>query len=156
VLVGTARHESSHAIAAAAQGARIEHIQLLPSFLDGAGLLWGSVSWSGGHPGWKMTAAPYFCDVLFFSGFFLLCTFAHRMPQWLWINCLVIGLLSPFVNTAYNYSKLFWRSDGDVNTLVFVFGGPRIHILFLTMLGVFAAGIWFAIHLRAKNPAFDN
>jgi len=151
LVIGTARHELSHALVAAMQGARIFEIQVLPSIRPEGGFAFGCVNHSDVHLQWVVDAAPYLCDVLFFVIFFAICRLATRTPRWLWINCFIIGLLSPGINTAYNYSKLFWASRGDVNDLVSVFPSVLIHAVFLPALAVFAAGIWFVLRARRQS-----
>ncbi|MFZ1934307.1 MAG: hypothetical protein WCB27_14350 [Thermoguttaceae bacterium] len=147
-LVGTARHELSHAVVAAWQGARITQIEVLPSFQP-EGFLWGYVTWTGGHADALAAAAPYLCDLALFLVFLPLCTLAVRAPRWLWINCFIVGLLSPLIDTAANYSKLFRRDTGDVNELVARFSPVLIHSLFLAALLFYLIGICFA--WRAYN-----
>ncbi len=147
-LVGTARHELSHAVVAAWQGARITQIEVLPSFQQ-EGFLWGYVAWTGGHTNALVTAAPYLCDLAVFLVFLPLCLLAAQAPRWLWINCFIIGLLSPLVDTAANYSKLFRRSTGDVNELAAEFSPVMIHAIFLAALLFYLIGIRYA--WRAYN-----
>jgi hypothetical protein len=142
-VIGTARHEVSHAVVAAWQGARITEIVVLPSFQQ-EGLLWGYVNSTGGHTDALVTAAPYFCDLAVFLVFLPLCTLAVRAPRWLWINAFIIGLLSPLGDTAANYSKLFRRDVGDVNALVAEFSPVAMHAVFLAVMLFYLVGIWFA------------
>ena len=147
-LIGTARHELCHAVVAACQGARITQIEILPS-LRPEGFFWGYTAWTGGHVTALATAAPYLCDLALFLIFLPLCTFAVRAPRWLWINGFIIGLLSPLIDTAANYSKLFRGSTGDVNELAAQFSPVAIHAVFLAVLLFYFLGIWFA--WRAHN-----
>jgi hypothetical protein len=149
-LVGTARHELCHAAIAAFQGARITEIRVLPSFRH-EGFLWGYVTWTGGHTDWLVTAAPYLCDLALFLIFLPLCLLATRAPRWLWINALIIGLLSPLIDTAANYSKLFRRTTGDVNELAAQFPPAAIHLLFLAVLLFYLIGVWFAWRAYNRN-----
>ena len=110
-LVGTARHELSHAIVAALQRARITKIEILPSFQP-HGFLWGYVEWTGGHTDALVTAAPYLCDFAMFLVFLPALHACRPGPCWLWINCFIVGLLSPLIDTAANYTKLFRRGSG--------------------------------------------
>lgn len=154
-LIGTARHEVSHAIVAAAQGAHITRIVVLPSFQP-EGFLWGYASWTGGHVTELATAAPYICDLAVFLLFLPLCALAVHSPRWLWINCFIIGLLSPLIDTAANYSKLFRRNIGDVNELVAQFPPAAIHAVFPAAILFYSVGIWFtwrAYHRNQEPPA---
>jgi hypothetical protein len=154
-VIGTARHELSHAVVAALQGARITKIEILPSFQP-KGLLWGYVTWTGGQTDALVGAAPYLCDLVVFLLFLPLCVGAVRAPRWLWINGFIIGLLSPLVDTAANYSKLFWRSSGDVNELAARFSPLAIHAMFLAVMALYAAGIWFAWRAYHRRRPEDS
>jgi hypothetical protein len=147
-VVGTARHEISHAVVAVWQGATITRVEVLPSFHK-EGLLWGYVAWTGGHTDAWVAAAPYLCDLAMFLVFLPLCMLAARAPRWLWINCFIVGLLSPLIDTAANYSKLFRRNAGDVHELVTQFSPAAIHAVFLAAMVFYLVGIWFA--WRAYN-----
>jgi hypothetical protein len=153
-LLGTARHELSHAVVAALQGARITKIEIFPSFQPD-GFLWGYVAWTGGHTNALAISAPYLCDIAVFLLFLPLCMFVTRMPRWLWINCFILGLLSPFIDTAANYSKLFRRSSGDVNELVSQYSPFAMHSLFLTVMIFFLAGIRFAWRAYNRNRSIS-
>lgn len=144
-FIGTARHEFSHALAAMLQGAAITEIKLLPSIHPTAGFLWGYVRWTGGSPNWITKAAPYFCDLIVLAIFFLLCSRAHRMPRWLWLNCFIIGIVSPLMNLVYNYRKIFTRSFGDVNSLVLHFPPAAVHSVFLGAIALSSACAWITI-----------
>ena len=151
-LVGTARHELSHAAVAAWQGARITQIEILPSFQP-EGLLWGYVNWTGGHTNALVAAAPYLCDLAVFLVFLPLCLLAVRTPRWLWINCFIIGLLSPLIDTAANYSKLFRRNTGDVNELAAQFSPLMIHAIFLAVLLFYLIGISYVWRRHNHNAS---
>jgi hypothetical protein len=152
-LVSTARHEVSHAVVAALQGATVTEIRVLPSFRH-EGFYWGYVTWSGGHTDWLVAAAPYLCDLALFVVFLPLCLLATRAPRWLWINAWIIGLLSPLIDTAFNYSKLLRGGMGDVGELAGRFPPARIHILFLAVIVFYLVGIWFA--WRTYNRAGET
>jgi hypothetical protein len=144
----------SHAVVAALQGARITKIEIFPSFQPD-GFLWGYVAWTGGHTNALAISAPYLCDIAVFLLFLPLCMFVTRMPRWLWINCFILGLLSPFIDTAANYSKLFRRSSGDVNELVSQYSPFAMHSLFLTVMIFFLAGIRFAWRAYNRNRSIS-
>jgi hypothetical protein len=147
-LIGTARHELSHAAVAAWQGARITQIQIFPSFRP-QGFFWGYVTWTGGQTNALVTAAPYLCDLAVFLAFLPLCTLATRAPRWLWINAFIIGIVSPLIDTAFNYSKLFRCGAGDVNEFASRFPPVAIHWLFVATLVLYLTGSCFA--WRAYN-----
>lgn len=158
LLIGTARHELSHAAAAHLQGARITHIRLFPSIDPEIGLIWGRVGHEGGNVTWVTTAAPYFFDVATFAVFLFICMWAPRMPRWLWINCFIIGLVSPLVDVVYNYQKVFWSPHGDVPRLAMHFSPMLIHAVFLPVIALFAAGIVMALRVfsRASRESADD
>lgn len=144
-FIGTARHEFSHALAAMLQGADITEIRLLPSIHPTTGLLWGYVRWTGGSPDWITGSAPYLCDLIFIAIFYLLCTQVHRMPRWLWLNCFIIGIVSPLINLVYNYQKVFTKGFGDVNALVLRFPPNLVHPVFLGAIALSSACAWITI-----------
>jgi hypothetical protein len=63
-IIGTLRHEGSHALAAMAEGADIKKFVFWPNF-DLGTFQWGYVRWEGSTT-WFVRAAPYFCDLLIF------------------------------------------------------------------------------------------
>ena len=71
-IIGTARHEASHAFVALVEGAKIEQFVILPSIVEGH-FVWGYVLWSGSTD-WVALAAPYLCDLLTYLLFFFICT----------------------------------------------------------------------------------
>jgi hypothetical protein len=113
ILIGTARHELSHAFAATLEGAQVQSIHLIPSLTPHYGVLWGYVNWTGTTT-WLSLAAPYFCDLLTF----LLGTWIFRsritMPHWLRVQVFVIGVLSPAINSLYNYTAALYNPTADV------------------------------------------
>jgi len=149
-LVGTARHELSHAVVAVLQGAQLTQLQILPSF-DREGFLWGYVTWIGGHTNTLVTAAPYLCDFALFLIFLPLCMAALRAPRWLWINALIIGVLSPFVDTAANYSKFLLRDSGDVHELASHFSSLAVHLVFPAVLLFYLIGMVIGFTVRERR-----
>jgi hypothetical protein len=149
-LLGTARHELSHAAVAVCQGARIEQIAIVPSF-QSDGFLWGYVSWTGGRVTWLVAAAPYLVDFAFYLAVLFVCLTAFRLRRWLWLNLFILGLLSPFVDTAANYSKLFRRPAGDVNELASQFPPVLIHSLFLGVMLFYLLGMWHALRVYHRG-----
>jgi len=96
-LIGTFRHEASHALVAMAQGNVITEFVFWPT----SGY-WGRVAWDG--PATVATmAAPYICDLLTFLIFFLVCMTVISRKRWLWVNGVAVGIISPLVNSFYNY-----------------------------------------------------
>jgi len=109
-LIGTFRHEASHALVAMAQGNVITEFVFWPT----SGY-WGRVAWDG-PPTVASMAAPYICDLLTFLIFFLVCMTVVPKRRWLWINAVAIGIISPLINSTYNYQGGL-RNTNDVGWL---------------------------------------
>ena len=138
--LGTIRHEGSHALMALAQGARIQQFVFLPSIGQDGGLLWGYVSYEGSTT-WLTSAAPYFVDLLTYLVFFAICYSVQSLPRWLWLNLVIVGMISPMVNSLYNYQAGFWRPSSDVAQLLAVLPGPTVHLYFVATIAAYAAGL---------------
>ena len=133
ILIGTARHELSHALAATLEGAHVESIHLLPTLTSNRGVLWGYVNWTGTTT-WISLAAPYFCDVVtFLLGCWI---FRSRitMPHWIRVQVFAIGVFSPAINSVYNYQALWHNPLADVSRIV-------------TMIPPVWAGVWIVLSL---------
>lgn len=134
-LIGTLRHEASHALVAVMQGARITEFVVWPT--QG---YWGYVNWEGSVT-LAVTAAPYICDLLTFMLFFAGCMaldFGKR--RWIWINGIALGIISPLVNSAYNY----WGglgSPNDVGKLLKAMESAIVHGYFWLTMGVYMVGL---------------
>jgi hypothetical protein len=74
-----------------------------------------------------------------------------RAPRWLWINGFIIGMLSPLIDTAANYSKLFRRNTGDVNELAAQFPPAAIHAVFLVIMLAYLLGICCVWRARGRE-----
>ncbi len=149
-VIGTARHELSHAAVGILQGTEVVEIEILPSIDPSEGLLWGYVQLSGGQVDWLMSAAPYLCDMLVFAIFLPLCICARSMPHWLYVNCFILGIVSPLVNTGYNYLKVFTGQYGDVDYLMFLFPDAAVHAAFLLSIAVFGTGAWMTARAHSR------
>lgn len=131
--IGTLRHEGGHALAAWLQGAQITEFVFLPGFRNGQ-LFFGYVSWIG-ETNWLTTAAPYFLDLITFLIFFTL-TFSGRFKRhWLWVNLVIFGVLSPLLNSGYQYLKPGLGLRGDIGWLLETLPGGWVHLyMSLTLL----------------------
>jgi phosphoglycerol transferase MdoB-like AlkP superfamily enzyme len=132
-IIGTLRHEASHALAAVLEGATIEEFVFWPT----RGY-WGYVRWSG-QTTWVSTAAPYFVDLVTYAVFFVICTRVRFKRQWVWVNLVALGLVSPLVNSAYNYFRSFSRTN-DVKKLLISKPDLPIHTYFVATLAIYVAG----------------
>ena len=102
-IIGTIRHEWSHALFAVIEGAHIDQFVFLPRIKDGY-FFWGYVHWTG-TVDWYATAAPYIIDLVTAVLFFLLLYYWKPQRRWVALNIWIIGLLSPLANSLYNYIR---------------------------------------------------
>jgi len=149
-LIGTFRHEASHALAAVLQGATLERFVFWPTWSEST-FRWGYVGWSG--PTNRVTlAAPYLCDLATFAVFYLVCTRLRFRRHWVWVNLVAIGQISPLVNSAYNYLNGL-RGCGDVGRLLGTLPGPVVHTYFAATLALYVAGLFLTLRPRASAVA---
>lgn len=137
-IIGTVRHEGSHALAAVLHGRTLLEFVFWPSLLNGR-FVWGYVSYTGSNA-WLITAAPYLIDLLTFAIFFVLLWRVRLARHSVWLNLVIIGLLSPLINSAYNYSRQ--ASPGsDVAELLRVLPDGWVHGYFGAMLLLYLIGL---------------
>jgi hypothetical protein len=141
-LIGTFRHEASHALAAVLQGATLERFVFWPTWSESS-FRWGYVSWSG-STNWVTTAAPYLCDLATFVVIYLVCTRLRFRRHWVWVNLVAIGQISPLINSAYNYLNGL-RGSGDVGWLLGTLPGPVVHTWFAVTLAVYVVGLFLTL-----------
>lgn len=147
-IIGTARHELSHALIAWCQGATITGVHIFPSG-RGSHFNWGWTSWRGGQVTWFTSAAPYFCDALTAAVFFCVCAIIKPRRYWVWFHCWVFGLWSPLLNSAWNYGKaLSAHPSGDVASLLADLPHVVVHAWFLVNLVLYALAIMTASRYR--------
>ena len=146
-LIGTFRHEASHALAAVLQGATLERFVFWPTSFDSS-FRWGYVSYSGSTD-WVTTAAPYLCDLATFLVFFAICTRIRFRRHWVWVNLVALGLVSPLVNSAYNYVNGL-RGRGDVATLLVELPEGLVHGFFAVTIVIYVVALLFILWPRAK------
>jgi hypothetical protein len=138
--IGTIRHEASHALVALVEGGRIERFIVWPSLMHGR-WLFGEVEWSG-PVNWVAVAAPYLGDVVIYALFFVICTRLPISRHWVWLNLVILGLISPLLNSAYEYLlALAGRSDTDVGYLLAVLPAPAVHVYFVVTLLLYVVGL---------------
>jgi hypothetical protein len=61
--------------------------------------------------------------------------------KWVWLNLIIIGMISPLVNSLYNY----WGSENSSNDIGRLFADlpPEIiHGYFILTLFLYVIGIW--------------
>jgi len=147
-LIGTFRHEASHALAAVLQGATLERFVFWPTW-SGSSFRWGYVSWSG-STNWVTTAAPYLCDLATFLVFYLVCTRLRFRRHWVWVNLVAIGQISPLVNSAYNYLN-GQRGCGDVGRLLATLPEPAVHTWFAVTLALYVVGLFLTLRPKPSS-----
>jgi hypothetical protein len=151
-ILGTARHEASHALVAMAQGARIDRIVAVPSIVDGR-FLWGYTAFSGGRLNWLVWAAPYFADLLTVVLFLPLCRWAAvRAPHAVWLNLVVIGLVSPLANSSYEYVLAFLRPMSDVAYVLTQVPPALVHAWFVVTIPLYACAVMVSVRRRKSPP----
>jgi hypothetical protein len=141
-VIGTLRHESAHALAAIALGGRITDFVILPG-----GGFFGYVRYAGAESPF-ITAAPYLADLLTFLLAFPICMAFPFRRRWLWINVVILGVISPLVNSAFNYSRWSGCYD-DVEKLLDVMPDVLIHGYFLATVSLYVLG-GAALFTRAR------
>jgi hypothetical protein len=149
-IIGTTRHEGSHALVALLEGARVTEFVFWPSFTK-YGFYWGYVRITG-STGWVFLAAPYLVDLITFAIFFCVCMWLLIRRKWIWLNLVIIGLISPLANSLYNYLG----SPGpntDVGKLLEVLPSVVVHGYFWLTLSLFILGI-FLVFRFSKTTRF--
>jgi glycosyltransferase involved in cell wall biosynthesis len=144
LIIGTFRHELAHAIIARAQGAEILEFAFWPSFYKDGTFYYGYVLWRG-ETTWLVDAAPYFFDIITYGAFYPLVYLIQYRKRWLWLNLVIIGLISPLVNTLHNYLR-----GSDVRNLLAVFPHLPVHGFFLLGLGLGLFGL-VLVFTRSKQ-----
>jgi hypothetical protein len=133
-LIGTFRHEASHALAAILEGYRVTEFVFWPS--QGS---WGYVNWDGPRSVANI-GAPYVSDFLTFGLFFVVCMLVRFDRRWIWLNLIAIGIISPMVNSYYNYSGGL-RGPNDVGKLFTMLPEGIVHGYFWLTIGAYATGL---------------
>jgi hypothetical protein len=151
-IIGTIRHEASHAAAAWLEGAEITKFVFLPSILETYGFYWGYVQWHGATT-WISTAAPYFCDLLTFVIFFGLLMTLQIRRHWLLLNLAVLGMISPLANSLYNYLGGLFR-ENDIGLLLQTLPSWIVHLYFTITMAFYLIGIIILYLWRSssENP----
>ena len=133
-MIGTFRHEASHAVAAILEGNTITEFVFWPTERS-----WGYVNWDGPHTVANI-GAPYLVDILTFGLFFAVCMLVRFDRRWIWINLIALGVISPLVNSYYNYTGGL-QSMNDVGKLLVMLPPNLVHGYFWLTIGVYAVGL---------------
>lgn len=137
--IGTIRHEGSHALAAMAEGAKIERFVVFPSTELGR-FTFGFTQFSG-RTDWFVLFAPYLCDLLWFVGFFFVCTRIRLRFHALWLNLVILGLISPLVNSGYQYLASFFGPATDIARVRAAVPDALVHLYFLLTIALYVVGL---------------
>jgi hypothetical protein len=149
-IIGTLRHEGSHALAAVLNGATIRQFVVLPSIVNGR-LLWGYVDYTGDGT-WLITAAPYLIDLLTFAVCFAWLMRVHFSRHAVWLNVVIVGLISPLINSAYNYNGRV-SPGNDVAQLLRVLPADWIQAYFAITLLMYLVGLILIFRFSANARA---
>src|SRR5688572_6819826 len=79
-IIGTIRHEGSHALAVLLEGGTVREFVFWPTW--GEKFYWGYVRWSGSGVTWITSFAPYLADLVTFAVFYLVCTRVRIAWHW--------------------------------------------------------------------------
>ena len=135
LTIGTIRHEFSHALVAHFQGAEITNFTFWPSIHENGIFYLGYVSLRG-ETSWLVDAAPYLFDIITYAIFYPLVFFLPFRKHWVWFNLVIIGVISPIINSLYNY--LF---GSDVEKMLAALPDLLVHGLFILGLGASLMGL---------------
>jgi hypothetical protein len=117
---------------------KIQQFAFLPSIVNGQ-LYWGYVNFQS-DVSWPVIAAPYLVDLLTFSICFIICLRVKFSHRWIWLNLVIIGLISPLINSAYNYLGGLFRSN-DVSYLLDNLPSTLVHVYFIFTLLIYLIGL---------------
>ncbi|HET7377247.1 MAG TPA: hypothetical protein VFK30_11095 [Anaerolineae bacterium] len=101
---------------------------------------------------WPVIAAPYLIDLLTFAVFLIICQRVKVSRHWVWLNFIIIGLISPLINSAYNYLGGLSRHN-DVHFLLSSLPSLWVHLYFITTLLLYLIGLTFIFLNRRRQPA---
>lgn len=148
--LGIIRHEGSHVLAAVGEGATITEFSFIPSVRPDGGFAWGYVLVDG-DVSWLTGAAPYVCDLATFLTVLPICLFVDFKRRWIWLNLVILGILSPLVNSLNNYITGYTRG-GDVGYLRQVMGSIAVDTYFSVTIGAYLIGL-FVVLCYSKTVA---
>lgn len=151
LILGTIRHEGCHALAAIAEGLQVQKFVFWPSIGPGGVFYFGYVYWEGTRS-WMTMAAPYAGDLLTFAAGFIICAYTKIPQRWVWINVLILTVLSPFINSAFNYFGGI-NNGNDIGFLLQALHPMLVHTYFGLTLAMYAWGLWSCFKARRADPA---
>lgn len=146
-IIATIMHEGSHALAAIAEGARITKFEFWPTSFPP--VRFGYVGWHGSTT-WFTMAATYFCDLIIFLVALLIVLEAKPRRRWLWLNILIIGMATPFLNSALNYGTWLAGHQNDIGKLLRDLDPVAVHLYFVLTILLYAWGLYHC-YFRKKT-----
>lgn len=150
---GTIRHEGSHALAAKLEGADVTNFVWYPQTETGR-FTWGYTEWTG-STGWFTDAAPYLGDLIWFTGFFFIVTRIRWRNHLVWLNLMIVGLLSPLVNSFSQWmAGIFGSDQTDVHKWLVADPDAIVHLYFLLTCTAYVIAL-LAILWRIPRPVAD-
>lgn len=144
-LIGTVRHEAGHAVVAWLEGYPITKFVFWPT--EGR---WGYVVWDGPVAAISLFG-PYVLDLLTFLVALIVVTQGRFRRHWLWINVVILGMLSPFINSLYNYQGGLRGGSNDVGRLLGRWPPTFVHGYFLVTLALYLGGVVWAL-ITKRTP----
>ena len=135
-IIGTFRHEGAHALGVLLFGGEITAFAVLPT-----NKYWGYVDWEG-PTNIFITAAPYLLDLFTFLLFYVICMNFGFRRHWLWLNLVILGVISPLVNSAYNYGAAIGRPN-DIAALLHDLNPLLVHCYFILTILLYLQGLYF-------------
>jgi len=149
-ILGTLRHEGSHALVGILCGARLKEFIYWPTHWHGQ-FYWGYVLFDGTPPV-VATAAPYFVDVLLVLASAWVCVRWFAESRALWINVVALGLVAPTIDLTYNFiMAVVFRHAGDVVVLITALGFVLVDATFFLALIICSAS--FAVVFEGRSSA---
>ena len=122
------------------EGRTIHKFVFWPTVNEWGRLRWGYVELSAPTT-WLTTAAPYFADLFTFGLFFWLCLRLRFPRRWLWLNAVIIGLISPLLNSGYNYGRGF-VAISDVGRLLQILPPFVVHAYLVLTIALYSIGLY--------------
>jgi hypothetical protein len=142
---------------AEAEGATVTKFVIWPS-TDLGRFTWGYTQWTG-KTDWLVLAAPYLCDLIWFVGFFFICTRIPMRSHILWLNLVIFGLISPLANSAVQWVIGFFSPASDVAQVRDALPDVLVHLYFLLTIAAYVIGLvavfWRVPRALLPDPPLD-
>ncbi|NSW53738.1 MAG: hypothetical protein HPY85_14650 [Anaerolineae bacterium] len=153
LLINSLRHQIANVIAVLLTGGRLTRFTLLPDFSPAGWLRFSNIQWVGGEE-WLILAAPYVADLITFVVFFLLLQRKVVQKRWLFINLLILGLLSPVFNSAYDYFSTVFVATDVSRIISHMPYEELVHLYFVLTLSFYVMAIQYLLQNSATARFF--